>query len=514
MELAGLDLELETLPGTVPAVCARISDEQLRAVCATVAQEGGTLLALWGADERDRNGAFLIRAAFMRSSGLLIAELSVSDRACAFPNFAEHFPAASRMQRAIDDMLGLTARNSDSRPWLRHAGWPVQYFPLRRDAGAPEVETQKDERYAFVKVSGDGVHEIAVGPVHAGTIEPGHFRFSVVGEKVLRLEERLGYTHKGIEKRFEALSLMEGQRLAARISGDSTVAYSWAYCMAVEAICDMSPPPRARWLRALCLERERIANHLGDLGALGNDAGFRVSLAQFSRLKEDVLRMNERAFGRRYLMDAIIPGGVSVSLKEEHRLALLQEIPRLVTEIGTLREIFDDHAGLQDRFTGAGRVSPELARQLGAIGLVARASGQQSDLRVDHPHAPYDELAVRVCSQSAGDVAARVAIRFDEILESLRLSQVILENLPLGGIAIPLAQAAPERLALGWVEGWRGPVFIGLETDGEGGIRRCHPHDPSWQNWPILEHAIIGNIIPDFPLINKSFNLSYSGHDL
>lgn len=514
MELAALDLKLETLPGTVPAVRAQLNDEQLSAVCAAVAEEGGTLLALWGADERDRNGAYLVRAALLRSSGVLITELPVSGQERAYPNLAEYFPAANRMQRAMDDMLGLTARNSDSRPWLRHSAWPVDYFPLRRDAAALQLESEKDERYPFVKVNGDGVHEIAVGPVHAGTIEPGHFRFSVVGEKVLRLEERLGYAHKGIEKRFESTPLMEGQQLAARISGDSAVAYSWAYCMAVENLCNMRPPPRALWLRALCLERERIANHLGDLGALGNDAGFGMSLAQFSRIKEDVLRINERAFGRRYLMDAIIPGGISVNLKEEHRLTLLQEIPRLAAEIEILREIFDDHAGLQDRFTGAGRVSLELARQLGAIGLVARASGQRMDLRVDYPFAPYDELAVRVCSQSAGDVAARVAIRFDETLESLRLSQVILENLPSGDIAIPLERPEQERLALGWVEGWRGPVFIALETDRQGGIRRCHPHDPSWQNWPVLEHAIIGNIVPDFPLINKSFNLSYSGHDL
>ena len=352
-----------------------------------------------------------------------------------------------------------------------------------------------------------------MGPVHAGTIEPGHFRFSVVGEKILRLEERLGYAHKGIEKRFETQPLMEGQRLAARVSGDSAVAFSWAYCMALEGLCGVTPPPRALWLRALCLERERIANHLGDLGALGNDAGFAVGLAQFSRLKEDLLRANQRAFGARYLMDALAPGGIRCNLDEANRRALIESLPPLVAEISTLHEIYDDHAGLQDRFTGTGCVPPALARQLGLIGLAGRASGQSWDIRCDHAYAPYDKLAVRMQGGLQGDVAARVAVRFEETLESLRLCQSLLENLPGGELQLPLPPPA-KRLGIGWIEGWRGPVLIALEPGEDGLIRRCHPHDPSWQNWPVIEHAVIGNIVPDFPLINKSFNLSYSGHDL
>lgn len=514
MDFTSLGLKPEPLPGTVPACLLRVTQDQLRAVCTAIADEGGLLQALWGSDERDREGDFLVRVALQYADGLLVAELPVTEAESAFPNLVEIFPVANRMQRAVDDMLGLTARNGDSRPWLRHAAWPVDYFPLRRDAGEPESETAKDERYRFVSVKGDGVHEIAVGPVHAGIIEPGHFRFSVVGEKVLRLEERFGYTHKGIEKRFESLPLMEGQRLAARVSGDSAVAFSWAYCMAVEALCEITPPTRALWLRALCLERERIANHLGDLGALGNDAGFAVGLAQFSRLKENLLRANQLAFGARYLMDAVIPGGMAINLDDAHCRRLLDEIPSLITELGTLRDIYDDHAGLQDRFNGTGRVTPELAKQLGVVGLVGRASDQHRDLRSDHPFAPYDKLEVRVCTQPGGDVAARVAIRFDETLESLRLSQMMLENLPAGDVQISLPQPALGHLGLGWVEGWRGPVLIALQAGEDGSVRRCHPHDPSWQNWPVLEHAVIGNIVPDFPLINKSFNLSYSGQDL
>jgi Ni,Fe-hydrogenase III large subunit len=362
------------------------------------------------------------------------------------------------------------------------------------------------------------VHEIPVGPVHAGIIEPGHFRFQVVGEKVLRLEERLGYTHKGIEKRFESMPLLEGGRLAGRVSGDSTVAYAWAYAQAVECIAGVAPPPRAAWLRALCLERERLANHLGDLGALGNDGGFAFGLAQFSRLRENVLRSNLAAFGHRLLMDAVMPGGVARDIAWEHVHLMRDEAERIAREITGLRDIYDDHTGLQDRFRGCGRVSPELATQLGLLGLAARASGIARDVRCDFPYAPYDTLGVKIAVDDGGDVAARVAVRFDESLESSRLiiaiTAALLDPQASGDVAVAIDDAPADRLAIGYVEGWRGPVLVALESGRDGTIRRCHPHDPSWSNWPVIEHAVIGNIVPDFPLINKSFNLSYSGQDL
>jgi Ni,Fe-hydrogenase III large subunit len=373
------------------------------------------------------------------------------------------------------------------------------------------------EDYAFVRVEGDGVHEIPVGPVHAGIIEPGHFRFQVVGEKVLRLEERLGYVHKGIEKRFESMSLAEGHRLAGRISGDSTVAYAFAYAQALEAIAGVSVPPRAAWLRALALERERIANHLGDLGYLGNDGGFAFGHAQFSRLRENVLRLNLAAFGHRLLMDHVVPGGVARDLAAEHVAPLREQCAALEREIAVLRGIYDEHAGLQDRFRGCGSVSPDLAAKLGLTGLPGRASGRARDLRCDLPVAPYDALGVRIATARDGDVAARVAVRFDELAESLRLVRTIVDALPdakAGGIRLPLPEVPAFRLGLGCVEGWRGPVLLALESGPDGAIRRCHPHDPSSINWPVVEHAVIGNIVPDFPLINKSFNLSYSGQDL
>jgi len=287
--------------------------------------------------------------------------------------------------------------------------------------------------------------------------------------------------------------------------------------MALEAAAGAEIPARARWLRALLLERERVAHHLGDLGALGNDAALVFGLAQFSRLREDWLRTANEVFGHRWTMDCIVPGGTAVDVDAAAAATIGAQCDATLREARELRSIYDEHAVLQDRFVGTGQVSPELAAQLGLIGLAGRASGQGADLRADHPWPPYDTLAPKVASHRAGDVAARVAVRFAELFESLRLIRAILAALPSGEHRTEVRLREGPSAGAGWVEGWRGEVFVALELDGaaEGHrIRRCHCHDPSWQNWPVLEHAVIGNIVPDFPLINKSFNLSYSGHDL
>ncbi|MDR3418143.1 MAG: NADH-quinone oxidoreductase subunit C [Nevskia sp.] len=502
------------IQGDFPARRLTVAADQWVHTAESLRPAGARLLALWASDERDHGADFTVHAAILKPSRLLVLELRVPEQQPVFPSLMPVFPAAARMERAVFDLLGLRAQGGDARPWLRHAAWPQDQFPLRRDFAAHRVFPNAQEAYPFVRVEGDGVHEIAVGPVHAGIIEPGHFRFSVVGEKLLRLEERLGYVHKGIEKRFEQLSLDAGQRLAARVSGDSAVAFSWAYCMALEGICGLAPPPRALYLRALLLERERLANHLGDLGALGNDAGFGFGLAQFSRLKENLLRLNEAAFGARYPMDFVVPGGVAADLAKDSKPPLLRQCAALEREVAGLRRIYDEHSGVQDRFAGCGRVAPELARSLGLMGLAGRASGQARDLRNDVAAPPYDRLSVKTAGRSEGDVAARVAVRFDEALESLRLCRKILDELPPGAVRAALPEQPPEGFGVGLVEGWRGPLLVALEAGPRGTIRRCHPHDCSWQNWPVLEHAVIGNIVPDFPLINKSFNLSYSGQDL
>jgi Ni,Fe-hydrogenase III large subunit len=420
------------------------------------------------------------------------------------------------MQRATYDMLGIhPLEGSDHRKWVRHGAWQGGSFPLRKDFDATASDTNEADNYPFVHVAGEGVHEIAVGPVHAGIIEPGHFRFSVIGERVLRLEQRLGYTHKGIEKRFESLSLQHGAKLAGRISGDSTLAYAWAYAMAAESIANITPPERALWLRALLLERERVLNHLGDLGYLGNDAALSFGFSQFWILKEQVLRNNATLFGHRYLMDCIVPGGVKIKLDEAGKQVIEQECAMLEHEVTLLRNIYDEHAGVQDRFIGTGRVEPKLAAQLGLCGMPGRASGQAWDARVQFACAPYDKLDVRMATHRNGDVAARVIVRFEELFESLRLIRQILVNLIHEEAPTPTFEKLPAQgFGIGLVEAWRGEVLVAIHTDAQGNLTRVHAHDPSWQNWPVLEHAIMDNIVPDFPLINKSFNLSYSGQDL
>ncbi|MGH8682944.1 MAG: NADH-quinone oxidoreductase subunit C [Burkholderiales bacterium] len=515
MPSQALSIETKRVPGAMPAYHAVIELGRLREVGEQARAKNARLVALWGSDETPRGSGFALHVAFALPRGLFWLTVPLAREHPRYHGIADLFPAASRMQRAAYDLLGIHAEeNPDHRKWLRHGAWPGGVFPLRKDFDAATRFPRAADRYPFVKVEGEGVHEIPVGPVHAGTIEPGHFRFSVVGEKILRLEERLGYKHKGIEKRFEAMTLAEGARLAGRVSGDSTVAFAWAYAMAVEGAAGTEPPPRAAALRAVALELERIANHLGDLGYLGNDVALSFGFFQFWRLKEELLRLNGELFGHRYLMDAVTPGGFACDLPAGGAARILAALNRIEPEVRRLRAIYDEHAGVQDRFMTTGEVSPELAARMGLTGLAGRASGIRRDLRVDHPVAPYDALGVRIAVADAGDVAARAAVRFDELFESARVLRLLLLRLPEGPIRVPVPDPPPGRLGVGWVEGWRGEVLVALDAAAGGRIHRLHPHDPSWQNWPLLERAVLGNIVPDFPLINKSFNLSYSGQDL
>jgi Ni,Fe-hydrogenase III large subunit/Ni,Fe-hydrogenase III component G len=516
MPITHPNLHLTRLAGAIPAWLGEIEPGDLRPICQNVRDGGGRLVALWGSDARQRGYGYALHVALVNEAGLICLSLRLAAEQPDYPDISRIFPAANRMQRAAYDLLGIYAHEGhDHRKWLRHGAWHSASFPLRKDFDAVRNRSEEPDAYPFVQVEGQGVHEIAVGPVHAGIIEPGHFRFSIVGEKVLRLEERLGYTHKGIEKRFESLTVQQAAKLAGRVSGDTAVAYAWAYAMAAESIAAVTPPDRALWLRALFLERERIANHLGDLGDLGNDVALSFGFAQFWILKEQVLRNNAALFGHRYLMDKIIPGGIAADLAESGKQTLLEECVMLEREVHLLRGIYEEHAGVQDRFIGAGRVEPKLAAQLGLCGLAGRASLQAWDARAQFPCAPYDKLDVQMATYRNGDVAARVIVRFDELFESLRLQREILAHLAHDDtLSMPIERLPACAFGVGMVEGWRGEVLVAIHTDADGKLTRVHPHDPSWQNWPALEHAIMDNIVPDFPLINKSFNLSYSGQDL
>jgi Ni,Fe-hydrogenase III large subunit len=438
--------------------------------------------------------------------------IGVLTLACAdgrFPSVGAVHPPAIRLERAVRDVYGLEPEGlPDQRPWLDHGRWGVQH-PLSAEPNALPAAV----KYSFLPAEGESLHQIPVGPVHAGIIEPGHFRFTANGETVVRLEERLGYVHKGIESLMVGADLERGARLAARTSGDSTVAYGLAFARAAEAALGLQIPPRAAWLRALMAELERLANHFGDFGAVCNDASFSIMHAQTGVLRERTLRAAAAGFGHRLMMDRVVPGGVAADLAP----AGAAQVRELLAEIGRvfprLVELYDNTASLQDRTVTTGILKPALARQFGAGGYVGRASGRAFDARAAITYPPYDSLKFDVPMLDGGDVNARVWIRIREIEQSVALIEQILAGLPEGPLRIR-AEATSACEGLGLAEGFRGDVLAWLRLDGEGRIARCHLRDPSWFQWPLLEAVIEGNIVADFPLCNKSFNCSYSGHDL
>ena len=461
-----------------------------------------SLLGLWG--ERG-----VVHLGLIDANSGEIAVLSFKALAGEFPSLGRLHPPAIRLERTIKDLFGLEPQGApDARPWLDHGRWGVK-APLGSasvaDAAAP---------YAFLPVEGESLNRIPVGPIHAGIIEPGHFRFTANGEAVVRLEERLGYVHKGIDGLMQGATLDRAAKLAGRVSGDSAVAYAIAFARAAENALGLEAPPRAQWLRALMAEIERLANHLGDIGAVCNDAAFALMHAHCGALRERVLRAADRAFGHRLMRDCVRPGGVGANLGPEGGAAIRAMFDIVARQFPALVRLYDETASLQDRTVGAGIVRPELAAQFGAGGYVGRASGRSFDARRRPGYPPYDALTFAVPSRSEGDVNARVWIRIGEVEQSLILIAQLIDGLPEGAIAIELPRADGEAEGLALVEGFRGDVLVWLRLDAAGRIARCHLRDPSWFQWPLLEAAIEGNIVADFPLCNKSFNCSYSGHDL
>ncbi|MBN9023257.1 MAG: hydrogenase expression protein HypE [Rhizobiales bacterium] len=451
------------------------------------------LLSLWG--ERG-----MVHMALREGGTVAVLSLPCPDG--RFPSVGAHHPPAIRLERTIADLYGLEPVTAvDARPWLDHGRWGVRH-PL---AAHPETDAGDSPAtaYAFLPVEGPSLHQIPVGPVHAGIIEPGHFRFTASGETVVRLEERLGYVHKGIDGLMAGADLARAARLAGRTSGDSTVAYGLAFARAVEAATGVEAPPRAVLLRALMAELERVANHLGDIGAICNDAAFALMHAHTAVLRERVLRFAHAAFGHRLMMDRVVPGGVAADLDAGGAAALAGLLAEIRAAFPRLVNLYDSTASLLDRTVGTGRLRTELAARFAPGGYVGRASGQPFDARRDLAYPPYDRLAFDVPVLAEEDVNARVWIRIREVEQSLSLIDQIAVAIPAGG---------GEGLAL--VEAFRGPVLASVRLDGEGRIARCHLRDPSWFQWPLLEAVIEGNIVADFPLCNKSFNCSYSGHDL
>ena len=461
------------------------------------------LLSLWS------DGRFVFMA--LRSKEDLKIELFGLD--CPhgnFPSVGRLHPPAIRLERAVKDLYGLTPEGSpDPRPWLDHGRWGV-----RHPQGAREPLSSACDPYLFLEAKGEPLHQIQVGPVHAGIIEPGHFRFSANGEVVVRLEERLGFVHKGVGSLMEGRAIEDAAKLAGRISGDSTVAYSFALALAVEAALNVEVPERASVLRVLMAELERLANHFGDIGAICNDVAFPLMNGQCAIVREKILRAADACFGHRLMMDQIIPGGVQSDLMDEgirHIRAVIEHIHPLLPRLISL---YGDTVSVQDRTVSTGIVGRELAEQYAAGGFIGRASGRIFDARIELAYSYYSKLLFDIGHAIEGDVDARVWVRFDEIKASLKLIDQLLGLQVSGPISVDIPIADVDQAdGSALVEGFRGDIFSWVRIK-DGKIKNCHLRDPSWFQWPLLENAIKGNIVADFPVCNKSFNCSYSGHDL
>lgn len=446
----------------------------------------------------------------------LVPFIEITESA-GFPSIANEIHAASGFERKIHTFFGLEPiGHPHLRPILLHENWPSNQFPLRKDFKWNKRPEIAKNTYEFEEIQGEGIYEIPVGPVHAGIIEPGHFRFSVSGEEIINLESKLGYTHKGSEKLFETLSMLDKIKLSERISGDSSFSHSLAFCQAVEILAEIKVPENALWLRVIFSELERLANHFGDIGFILQDTGYSFGGSQGQRLREIMMRWNERLTGSRFLRDVNTIGSVKKSISPLQISELRDDLQKIWTDFSEIMEIVRNESTVTNRLEKTGKLDQDIALDHGVVGLVARSTGIDCDARRDYPYAAYDKIKFEVASFNEGDVKARFDVRVKEVETSINILMKALSQLSQSD-----ETGAPTEIklqknsyAIGLTEGWRGEILYFVATDSNGVISRVEVRDPSFINWTVVGHAGKGNVVPDFPLINKSFNLSYSGNDL
>ena len=426
----------------------------------------------------------------------------------SIPTISDLSFSASRFERELHDSFGIVpVGHPFLRPLLRHQHWPASWHPMRLGAEQAPPMAADAASYPFVEVEGGGVYEIPVGPVHAGLIEPGHFRFSVVGETVLKMTARLWFVHRGIERMFQGVAPVDGVPIAERISGDTAVGHALAYCLAVEEASGIEVSSEDQLARVALLELERLYNHVGDLGAMCSDVSFGVAHARALVLRERLLRLNEQVTGHRLLRGGIAPGATAI-----RRLPDVSEIDGIAGELDALVELTRASSVVVDRFEGTAVLSHHDAVAIGTLGVVARASGIDADARRGSSFAP-PVRSFRLVRQTGGDVLARFNQRVEELAVSFEMLREVSAMLRgRAGPAVPPAFGAGD--GLGIVEGARGAIVHRVEVDDNGVVARCRVVDPSFHNWPALSVSLADTIVPDFPLANKSFNLSYAGNDL
>jgi Ni,Fe-hydrogenase III large subunit/Ni,Fe-hydrogenase III component G len=509
----GLGRLAELRPGEF---VADVEPSALPAAADRAAAAGLRLATLFATDEGRDGFAVHHVWASTEPPGFVRVRAGIAAGTSRFPSIAARHPVANWFEREVWDYFGLVPEGHPN-PFrvALHDDWPPDVWALRKDfAGDEAVPRAVGESHPFRPVTGEGVFHVPVGPVHAGIIEPGHFRFGVAGEPVLYLQLRLFYVHKGIEKRFERLPWRHGLFLAESISGDTAVGHALAYAHAIERLARVDVPPRARALRTVLLELERVYNHVADIGAIATDVAFAVPASRAQVLREGLVAIQERLFGSRLLRGTVALGGVKCELTVGRARELLAHLEQVEKEFDDLVTLLIDSGTFTDRVDGTGVLTTRAARDLGVVGLAARASGLDLDARRDQPHDAYAGVAFEVPVEQGGDVRARLMVRAREVEQSFSVLRQVLADLPQGQTAATLPDALPAgSSALGWVEGWRGECLHWVQTDEQGRLARVKVTDPSSKNWPALVQAVPGNILPDFPVINKSFNLSYSGND-
>ncbi|HEY4485751.1 MAG TPA: NADH-quinone oxidoreductase subunit C [Nitrospiria bacterium] len=477
---------------------------------------GAVLVNVIGTDERPIDGCFRLYYVFSfdRTDQFLILRVSLPADNPSYPSVAPILHAAGGYEREIQDLLGLKpVGHPNPRRLVHHERWPEGVYPLRKDFDVKSRPEWASGEWHVRPVSGEGVFEVPVGPVHAGIIEPGHFRFSVVGETVLDLTARLFYKHRGVEKLAEGKPFDQACILAERVSGVGSFSHATAFCQAVERIAGIDIPERAKFLRTLFLEMERLYNHVGDIGNLCAGTGLVVAQAQGAILKERLMRMNERVSGHRYLFGANGPGGVRRDITEVQALDILKTLEGVEKEFALLMALIQTSNSNMDRLENTGALTAQAARDHSVVGPAGRASGIDRDTRRDHPHAAYDRVRFSVPVYHYGDALARMRVRVDEVKESIGIIRQVLSSLPKGEYFLPLPTVPAYRIGLGYTESPRGEALHWVMTGPGNTIYRLKVRSPSFCNWQVVPLTVPGAIIPDFPLINKSFELSYAGND-
>ncbi len=511
---AYFDSDMATASVTGNEVHIRTNKDSLARVAAYVAEKyDGRLITLHAVDARKTGGTFTLVAAFsLQGDRFAVIEADVPAGEPSFHSLTPYVYCANWYEREITDMFGLTPiGHPDLRPLVLYDNWPQGYHPLRKDfkSNVPQVKVD----YPYHRVEGEGVFEIPVGPVHAGVIEPGHFRFSVAGEPVISLEVRMGYVHKGIEKLSESTTYDKGVYLAERISGDNGFSHSTAYCQAIEKIAGIEVPERARYLRTVFLEMERIYNHLGDVGGIALDTAYNVGAQHAYIMRERMLQLNEEICGSRLLRSINRVGGVRRDITKDDAAKLRTALIKVKLDLNDFVSLVSMQPSLLDRTETTGVLSAEAAKSLNVVGPGARASGIDRDVRRDHPYAAYGRLHFKVHTLKEGDVNARMKVKIFETYDAMSIIEQALDSLPGGDVFTLPGEVPAGKTGMSLVESPRGELVHWILT-GEGRPSRHKVRDPSFCNWLALEVAVPGNIVPDFPLVNKSFNLSYSGNDL